>query len=183
MRDITRSHDILTNELQQTSRGFTRSLEGISPEGWHYRLSDDRWTIAETAEHVAVVENSILRMLTTRLAQHPLPDSDRPGQKARDAFVTTSMFDRSTRRPAPESMRPTGRYSQPQQAAEAFSSARASLIEWLATTELDLRGLALPHPALGLLDGKQWILFAAAHCERHTRQILELKQAPGFPGA
>lgn len=183
MRDITRSHDILTNELEHTSRGFTRSLEGISPEGWLHRPAPDCWSVAETAEHVALVENSILKALRTKLAQNPLADTARAGQKARDAFVTTSMFDRSTRRPAPEFVRPTGRYPEPRMAAEAFSTARAALIEWLATTELDLRGLALPHPALGLLDGKQWILFAAAHCERHTRQILEVRQAPGFPGA
>jgi hypothetical protein len=182
MRDTTRTHGILTNELRQTGQVFTGSLAGLSPEAWLFRPAADRWSIAETAEHVALVEGSILRALTTRLADSPLADAERAGQKAKDAQVTMAMFDRSTRRPAPETVRPTGRFSEPGQASEAFATARASIIEWLTTTELDLRGLAVPHPALGLLDGKQWVLFAAAHCERHTRQILEVKQLPGYPG-
>lgn len=181
MRESTQTHGILTNELRQTGQEFTSSLAGLSPEAWRFRSAPDRWTIGETAEHIALVESSILR-LTGKLAQHPLPEADRAAQKARDFMVTNAMFDRTTRRPAPESVRPTGRFSDPLQASDAFATARAAIIEWLTTTELDLRGLAMPHPALGLLDGKQWMLFAAAHCQRHTRQILELKQAPGYPG-
>jgi hypothetical protein len=54
-------------------------------------------------------------------------------------------------------------------------------MDWLERTVVDLRGFCAPHPALGLLDGKQWLLFVAAHVERHTRQILEIKEQPGFP--
>jgi hypothetical protein len=45
---------------------------------------------------------------------------------------------------------------------------------------VDLRGYAAPHLVMGQLDGVQWLLFAAAHTERHTRQIIELRQAGGF---
>ncbi len=182
MRESTQTHGILTNELRQTGYEFTSSLAGLSPEAWLFRPAPDRWTIGETAEHIALVESSILRVLTGKLAQHPLAEGQRAAQKARDVLVTNAMFDRSTRRPAPESVQPTGRFSDPLQASDAFTTARAAIIEWLTTTELDLRGVAMPHPALGLLDGKQWILFAAAHCQRHTRQILEVKQVPGYPG-
>jgi hypothetical protein len=37
------------------------------------------------------------------------------------------------------------------------------------------------HPVLGPLDGYEWILAAAAHSERHTKQILEVKADPNFP--
>jgi len=37
------------------------------------------------------------------------------------------------------------------------------------------------HPALGALDGYQWVLFLAAHGVRHTKQILEVKAEPCFP--
>jgi len=181
MRESTQTHGILTNELKQTAHEFTSSLAGLSPEAWQFRPAPDRWTIGETAEHIALVEGSILRV-TGKLAQHPLPDADRAAQKSRDVFVTTTMFDRSTRRQAPEAVQPAGRFKDLVQASDAFSNARAAILEWLTTTELDLRGVAVPHMVLGLLDGKQWLLFAAAHCQRHTRQILEVKQAPGYPG-
>ena len=38
-----------------------------------------------------------------------------------------------------------------------------------------------PHPEMGVMDGYQWLLLIAAHCERHTAQILEIKAMPGYP--
>ncbi len=31
------------------------------------------------------------------------------------------------------------------------------------------------------LDAYEWVLFIAAHSERHTKQILEVKADPNFP--
>jgi len=31
------------------------------------------------------------------------------------------------------------------------------------------------------MDAYQWILFIAAHSERHTKQLLEVKADPNFP--
>jgi hypothetical protein len=53
----------------------------------------------------------------------------------------------------------------------------------------DLREHALEAPPLKVvtngaylwMDGYQWILAAAAHTERHTKQILEVKANPEFP--
>ena len=36
-------------------------------------------------------------------------------------------------------------------------------------------------PAAKDLDGIQWVLFIAAHSERHTAQMLEVKADPNFP--
>ncbi|MGI8819654.1 MAG: hypothetical protein ACR2ID_02090 [Chthoniobacterales bacterium] len=37
------------------------------------------------------------------------------------------------------------------------------------------------HPALGMMDAYQWLLFNGAHCKRHTAQILEVRADAGFP--
>ena len=37
------------------------------------------------------------------------------------------------------------------------------------------------HPALGSIDAYDWILMLAAHTERHTAQIKEIKADPNFP--
>ena len=37
------------------------------------------------------------------------------------------------------------------------------------------------HPALGELDGHQWVMLIAAHGARHTAQIEEVKSAPDYP--
>jgi len=36
-------------------------------------------------------------------------------------------------------------------------------------------------PAIGTLDGYQWILLISGHERRHTLQILEVKADPNFP--
>jgi hypothetical protein len=36
--------------------------------------------------------------------------------------------------------------------------------------------LTFEHPIFGLLDGVQWLLFAASHHDNHTRDLLELRE-------
>jgi len=36
-------------------------------------------------------------------------------------------------------------------------------------------------PVASMGTGYEWILFIAAHSERHTKQILEVKADPNFP--
>jgi hypothetical protein len=45
----------------------------------------------------------------------------------------------------------------------------------------NLRDHAVDSPLNKKLDGYEWILFIAAHSERHTKQILEVKADPNFP--
>jgi DinB superfamily len=56
---------------------------------------------------------------------------------------------------------------------------RQRTIEFLQSTP-DLRAHVSDSP-LGPLDGYEWLLFIAAHSERHTKQMLEVKAAPDFP--
>jgi hypothetical protein len=44
-----------------------------------------------------------------------------------------------------------------------------------------LRAHSAPHPAFQTLDAYQWILFMAAHSDRHTQQINEVKAQPRYP--
>jgi len=32
-----------------------------------------------------------------------------------------------------------------------------------------------------MLDGYQWVLLLSGHAARHTAQILEVKERPGYP--
>jgi hypothetical protein len=62
-----------------------------------------------------------------------------------------------------------------------FQESRAKTIEFLKDTK-ELRQHALESAPLGkTLDGYEWVLFIAAHSERHTKQIEEVKADPNFP--
>jgi len=54
-------------------------------------------------------------------------------------------------------------------------------MDYVSTTNDDLRDHMGPHPVLGPLDAYQWILLISAHSERHTKQIEEVKADPNFP--
>jgi hypothetical protein len=179
---MTKNHELLTRELRTTAREFLTSFAGVTPEQWSFKPARDRWSIAETAEHVTIVETGVHRLLTTRLLNLPAAPEQRAEMKGKDVMVTTMVVDRSVRVPAPESVLPQGRWPDAESVVRAFTAAREDTIGWLEEIEIDLRGYCAPHPLMGLLDGTQWALFMAAHAARHARQILEVKSAAGWPG-
>ncbi len=180
---MTTSFNLLINELTASEDSFHAVVKGIAGTQWSFKPAPDVWSAAEVVEHIAVVEVNVSRLMLEKILEQPLAPERRAEVKPKDSQITALMFDRSTRREAPERVRPTGRWSDPDDAVKAFTDARDRLIDWVSKTDADLRGYAAEHPVFGVLDGKQWLLFAAAHCARHTRQIGELKKMPGFPDA
>lgn len=172
------SHDTLLLELTGTSEGFLRSLEGIPGDKWSYVPAPDVWSVEQTAEHTVAVFRSIQRLVAKTLLERPLP----PGGKSplSDDMIVRAMFDRSRRYEAPAFVLPKGRWATPGEMIAAFLEARELLLKWLEATTVDLRGYTADHAMIGQMDGVQWLLFAAAHTERHTRQILELRREHGF---
>ena len=54
-------------------------------------------------------------------------------------------------------------------------------MDYIRTTDDDLRDHFFDHPVLGPMDGYQWLLLIATHSARHTAQIEEVKADPNFP--
>lgn len=173
MTFATRRERVL-QELGATGEGFLKALEEVGEAEWGFKPAPDRWSVAEAAEHTTVVLDSITRMVTTKLLEQPLPPRESSPRTTDDQIIRL-MFDRSKRRDAPSTTLPTGRYASRDETVAAFIAARDRLADWVAATDADLREFGSPHPALGKLDGVQWLLFVAAHTERHTRQILETR--------
>ena len=48
-------------------------------------------------------------------------------------------------------------------------------------TQDDLKDHFFVHPAFGTMDMYQALLFLAAHSARHTAQLEEVMNTPGFP--
>ena len=82
---------------------------------------------------------------------------------------------------------PTGQWP-PAVACERLLKNYERLTEYLESTP-DLRQhvrespplKAVSNGAFEYMDGYQWVLAAAAHTERHTKQILEVKSDSNFP--
>ena len=66
------------------------------------------------------------------------------------------------------------------EALESFKTNRAKLIQYVKSTNEDLRNHVATLP-IGKFDSYQMILFLGGHSKRHTLQIDEIKADPNFP--
>jgi len=113
----------------------------------------------------------------------PLTPEKRDAVKAKDEFILMAMQDRSHKATAPEPIDPAKRPMPAEASVKQFLASRAHTIEYVKTTQDDLRDHFFDHPVpvIGTLDGYQWILLISGHSRRHTLQILEVKADPNFP--
>lgn len=165
--------------LEDTRGTFLASIDGLSDAQWKFRAAPDRWSIAEVSEHIAVSETTLLQMVTGQIMKSPKAPAD-PARPT-DAKVIEVITDRSAKAQAPEMLKPTNRWATREALTKDFEAARKRTIEYVTTTQDDLRGHASTHPALKTIDAYQWVLLLAAHSARHTAQIAEVKTSPGYP--
>ena len=114
------------------------------------------------------------------LASPAAPDK-RAEVKGKDELILTAVPDRSHKAQAPEFLKPTNRWATEAELTKAFEDERKTTMDYVKTTNDDLRDHFGPHPVFGTLDAYQWILLISAHSERHTKQIAEVKADPNFP--
>ena len=164
--------------LDETRAKFLKSVEGLSEAQWRFKAGPDRWSIAEVAEHIGLSEALILSMIEGQVLKAP---AKKPDEGITDEKLIAGVTDRSQKAQAPEVLKPVNKWPTREALVKDFIAARAKTMEWVKTTNEDLRAHAAPHPAFGPLDAHQWILLLAGHSARHTAQIEEVKASAGYP--
>lgn len=164
--------------LQQTRDGLVAATKGLSEAQMKFKPAADRWSVAETLEHITLTEDLIFQNVTKEVMKAPPGAADRDTAKI-DAMILAAIPDRSRKAQAPQPVVPTGRWT-PAETLDHFLKSRASTIEFLQSTP-DLRQHVTDSPLKQPLDAYEWLLFMGAHSERHTKQILEVKADPAFP--
>jgi uncharacterized damage-inducible protein DinB len=173
--------DFAMSQLHATRKMFLDSIAGLSRAQWNFKPSPDRWSIAQCAEHIALTEDSLFRLVTQKILKSPATPEKKAEVRDKDELVMQTVANRDHKLQAPESLRPTGRWPTEESLVRHFKESRDRTIAYVETTNEDLRSHFMEHPAYKLLDAYQWILLIAAHTERHTKQILEVKADPRFP--
>ena len=164
--------------LEQTRDAVAASVKGLSDAQLKFKSAPDRWSVAETLEHIAKAEDFIFQNVTDQVMKAPAGPADRDTAKI-DAMVLAMIPDRSHKAQAPPPLVPTSSWT-PAESLDHFLKSRAKTIAFLESTP-DLREHAADSPLGQPLDAYEWLLFIAAHSERHTKQILEVKADPAFP--
>lgn len=172
----------LCADLLRTAEMAVAATEGLSEAQWNFRPQPEAWPISHIAEHIAVSEAVVLTTVQ-KMLEGPAQPQRRIEVEGKDRIIVQRVPLRGRSAPAPEAMRPTGRYAAAKRVAEAIAEGRQRTIELVRTTNADLRSYFEVHPALQLLDAYQWLLLVAAHTERHVKQIVEWKESPDYPHA
>ena len=168
-------------QYETTRDNFLKSIAGLSQKQWTFKPAPDRWSVAEVAEHITVSESTLMGLIQKQVMQSPAAPEKREQVKGKDEMILQRMPDRSHKAQAPEILRPTGRWATEADLTKAFEQSRQANIDYIRTTNDDLRDHFFDHPAFGTLDGYQWLLLLSAHSARHTAQIEEVKADPNFP--
>jgi hypothetical protein len=165
--------------LESTRKDVLDAVKGLSPAQWNFKPGPDRWSIAECMEHIAAAEDYIRDKIANGIMQAP-PAPGRDVGKI-DAAIMENVPERKTKVQAPDPLKPTNRFGSPQAAVDHFVESRAKTEEFLKETS-GLRDHAVDSPTgAAKWDGYEFILLIAAHSERHTNQIKEVKADPNYP--
>ena len=172
--------------FHQTRDGALGAIKGLSPAQWNFKPAADRWSIAQILEHVVVVQERVVERLRDQIPQAPPPPPDYDYKQV-DAIVIHQFPARLSKLSAPEVAHPNGRWTTSEMLERLIANYDRFEISLESTP--DLRAHVLEGPPLKAItqgqypwmDGYHWLLAAAAHTERHTKQILEVKAAADFP--
>jgi hypothetical protein len=164
--------------LESTRKNVLEATKGLSEAQWNFKAAPDRWSVGQVMEHIAASEDFIRGMVVEKVMTAPAGDAGRDVKKT-DEGVLAMVPDRTHKAQAPEPLVPTNRFGSPEGSIKHFVETRTATEDFLKTTT-GLRDHVMDSP-LGKLDGYEFVLFIAAHSERHTKQINAVKADPNFP--
>jgi len=164
--------------LESTKKDVLDATTGLSPAQWNFKPAPDRWSIAECMEHIAAAEDFIRdNIINGVMKAPPAPGRD---VAAIDAGILENVPARKTKVQAPDPIKPTNRFGSPEGSIKHFVESRAITEEFLKTTP-GLRDHTADSPSGDKWDAYEFILLIAAHSERHTNQVKEVKANPNYP--
>ena len=168
------------SELHAGRKLLLDAVAGLSEAQWNFKPAPDRWSVAEVAEHITLAEDFLFNASQQILTSPATPEKKAEVQ-GKDEIVLTKTLDRSRKGTAPEPLVPSHKWASHQEMMEQYKKSRDRTIAYVSSTQDELRAHFYKHPAYDLLDAYQWLLFMAAHSERHILQLKEVKADPNFP--
>ncbi|MGD9588115.1 MAG: DinB family protein [Pyrinomonadaceae bacterium] len=166
--------------LRETQDEFVAAISDLTEAQLNYKVSAEKWSIAEVAEHIILAENRIFSIITDAVLKAPAPQGAE-NFRIKDPVITLALTNRSTKFTAPEPLTPKSRFKNKGELLSNFTTTRTKTIDYLAATKDDLRNRFGELPVLGTIDGYQWFVFVNAHGARHLAQIAEIKADLNFP--
>jgi len=154
------------------------AFEAVPAEKREMSPNPGAWSPAGIIEHLSIVETSIGRLISTRVAagREAGIGVETDDSSVLETFVIAdAVGDRTRKIVSSERLHPTQLTSD--EAWKAFDAAHAAL----RATVISADGMALgeilhPHPVFGPLNLYHWVAFVGGHEARHAEQIREAAQ-------
>jgi tetratricopeptide (TPR) repeat protein len=162
----------LLDHLKHSREVLAKALQGVTPAQARFKPAPDRWSILECAEHLAQAEQLLFADAIDGLK---LPVGGRTtvsNEQMMEVWGTAKQKAKSS-----GDYDPAGRWPDLATALKVFDERRAKSIEFVSTTEADLRGRI----CCGNLDIWQQLLAMSAHTLRHVQQMQDVKADPHYP--
>jgi hypothetical protein len=166
--------------LKATREDAVSATKGLSEAQLNFKAAPEKWSVKECMYHMAGAEKLLWGLFESGM-KGPANPEKRSEIKWSDEEVVQKIQDRSKKATAPEPIQPKNtKYTSFEDAMEDFKKIRGERIKYLRTSTEDLRNHVFQLP-FGSIDGYQFLLFMAAHSDRHIQQINEVKASAGFP--
>ncbi len=166
--------------MKETYKDALKTVKDLSEEQLNFKAAPDKWSVKECIYHIAATEKGLWMMLEGALKAPANPEK-RSEIKVTDEQFVAMIKDRTQKAQAPEQVQPknTG-YKSLDEAVTDFKMHRTEHIKYMKTSTEDMRNHVVQMP-LGSIDCYQLYLLIAAHSNRHTQQMNEVKASAGFP--
>ena len=168
--------------LLDSQNEFLSYVEKLSDAQWNARPIPFKWTVGETAEHIALAEGLLFTAMERALAAPINPDWE-TRSAGKEAVLDNILAARKGKAQAPEPIQPLKRKMSRTEIMTLFKEGRAKTLKFIETTDQPLKAHTLDHPfpIFGTLNAYQWLLYIPAHNLRHNKQIAEVMSNPAFP--
>lgn len=166
--------------MKETYKEALKSVKGLSEAQLTFKAAPDKWSIKECLYHIAGAEKFLWTLFEGSMKAPANPEK-RSEIKVTDEQFVKMVMDRTKAAQAPEPIQPknTG-FSGIDAAIADFKTNRMEHIKYIKNSTEDLRNHVVQMP-FGWIDCYQLYLMVAAHSNRHTQQINEIKASAGFP--
>jgi hypothetical protein len=163
--DIYEANDKIHAKLKAAVENLPDEKTSVLPEG-------EKWTVSEFVEHIAMVDEGIMRISAKLLnaAKENGKSSDGAARLSED-FLQKSAGAGEMKFEAPERVRPTGTKSIAESLAK-MDETRQKMEELKDVFEsVESSDFKFPHPAFGDMTAHDWLALAGGHEARHLKHI------------
>lgn len=168
------------NLMKESKDEVLKSVKGLSEVQLNFKSAPGELSIKECAYHIAFSEKKLWDMIQAAMKAPSNPEkrsaikmTDEQLIKMMDACNYKLKMDE-------ESNNKSIHYKNLDEALNTFKTKRSDHIKYMKSTTEDMRNHILKM-SFGWLDCYQLCLVMAFHCNRHIRQIDEIKTDPNYP--